>query len=451
MAMPGSERVSAESDSRTPAPGPVALGWLALVGALSAGWALFQWKQLILARSGKDFFCGIGEFSGGCDVVWDSPLATWVHDFTGLPVAAWGFVWGLVALLLPLWIVVQRRRGRHAEPTWTALLWTGLGGVLGTLVLAGVSLPFGQVCTTCLLTYLLVFVYAASALWASPPLRIEHAVSGALLSGFVVVGVFAFVLVFVGIRGGSLSGDGSSAFSRIESVDSAAVEAALVQYLAELSPQEAQLLSDSLDAYRHSPRLPVWRPRSLQGAAEAPVRITGFSDVLCGHCGHLFDTIELLERLLPPGLFNHEMRFYPLDSACNDSIDFESVAPQRCVGARALICMEDHPRYLEFAAAMFANRRSLTYTERVYEVAEPFISRAELAACLNDPDTQMKLRDDIAWALQHDIQGTPMVLVNGRLGTSFGSFLYAIILAGGRVDHPAFEVLPPPTPSAHHH
>jgi len=450
MARWGRAEGSAGSEARRSPPGDLALGWLAVAGAANAGWALFQWKQLILARAGHEYFCGIGELGGGCDLVWDSPLATWVHGVSGLPVAAWGFVWGLVALLLPLWILFQRRRGREAEPTWTALLWTGLGGVVSVMVLAGASIPFGQVCTTCLFTYLLVFVYAASALWMSPPLRVEHALSGALLSAFVVVGVFVFVL----IPGRRLSPSAPAAFPRIAAVDPVSIETGLVQYLATLSPQQAQLLSDSLESYRHSPHMPLWRARNLQGGEDAPLRITEFSDVMCGHCANLWETMQQLEAALPAELFSHEMRFYPLDSACNRSIDHESTAPQRCVGARAMICMEGHPNGAEFAGAMFANQSSLSHSEQVFEIAEPYVSRDELVACLTDLDTEARLQDDIAWALQHDIHGTPLVLVNGRVGSAFGPFLYAMVLSGGRSDHPAFEVLPPAmptTPSAHQH
>jgi serine/threonine-protein kinase len=435
MALRGRAKGSADSDPAERLPSVAHLGWLALVSAASAGWALFQWKQLILARSGQDYFCGVGELSGGCDVVWDSPLATLVQDVSGLPVAAWGFVWGLVAVLLPLWVLFQRRR------------WTGLGGVLGTMVLAAASIPSGQVCPTCLLTYLLVFLYAASALWMSPPLRVEHALSGALLSAFVVVGVFIFVL----IPGRRVAPGGPSPFTRIEAADPALVEATLVRYVEGLSPQEAQLLSDSLERYRHSPRLPLWRARNLQGSPDAAVRITEFNDVGCGHCAQLWETMQRLEAALPAGLFSHEMRFYPLDSACNYSIDHESTAPQRCVGARALICMEGDPRGVELAGAMFRNQRSLSYSERVFELAEPFIGRDELAVCLTDPGTDAKLQDDIAWALQHGIHGTPMVLVNGSVGSAYGPFLYSIVLSGGRADHPAFEILPPAAPSDHRH
>ena len=40
--------------------------------------------------------------------------------------------------------------------------------------------------------------------------------------------------------------------------------------------------------------------------------------------------------------------------------------------------------------------------------------------------------------------GTPIVIVNGREGTPAPPFLYAMVLAGGNADLPAFSKLPPP-------
>ena len=48
-------------------------------------------------------------------------------------------------------------------------------------------------------------------------------------------------------------------------------------------------------------------------------------------------------------------------------------------------------------------------------------------------------------------EGLSYVVVNGKRGTSFGPFLYAMILTKGSADHPAFDTLPPPTPTAHLH
>jgi serine/threonine-protein kinase len=88
--------------------------------------------------------------------------------------------------------------------------------------------------------------------------------------------------------------------------------------------------------------------------------------------------------------------------------------------------------------------------EKVYELAEPLMSRAELVECVNDPATLAKLRDDIDWASQHDIHGTPLVLLNGKPVAAFGPLLYALILTGGDSAHPVFERLPAPKPTQPH-
>jgi hypothetical protein len=66
-------------------------------------------------------------------------------------------------------------------------------------------------------------------------------------------------------------------------------------------------------------------------------------------------------------------------------------------------------------------------------------------------ETAAKLAEDIRVAAQYDPDGTPIVVVNGRQGTSFGPFLYAMVLARGDEAQPAFDSLPPPNPKAHLH
>jgi serine/threonine-protein kinase len=58
--------------------------------------------------------------------------------------------------------------------------------------------------------------------------------------------------------------------------------------------------------------------------------------------------------------------------------------------------------------------------------------------------TEAKLQSDIAWAVEHDIQGTPLVLLNGREVAAFGPLLYALILTRGDPLHAAFASLPAP-------
>jgi serine/threonine-protein kinase len=124
--------------------------------------------------------------------------------------------------------------------------------------------------------------------------------------------------------------------------------------------------------------------------------------------------------------------------------------PVRCLAAKAKICLEGKEGAVAFTAALFRRQRGLQ-TDQVFALAEPYMPRPALEACVSSPATASRLADDVSLASRTDPDGTPIVLVNGRRGTSFGPFLYAMVLTGGEADHPAFAGLPPPNPAAHLH
>ncbi len=106
--------------------------------------------------------------------------------------------------------------------------------------------------------------------------------------------------------------------------------------------------------------------------------------------------------------------------------------------------MEASGQEPELASALFARQQGLT-RNAVFAIATPFMPPEKLAACLASPATRAALDQDLAAAAQFDSDGTPIVAVNGRRGTSFGPFLYAMILTRGNAEHPAFAALPPGT------
>ena len=97
------------------------------------------------------------------------------------------------------------------------------------------------------------------------------------------------------------------------------------------------------------------------------------------------------------------------------------------------------------ATAIAVARASLQRAPQVKALPDPVVG---VTGYLSSPETRAKLQDDIAWAMQHDIQGTPLVLVNGREVPASVQLLYALILAEADPEHPAFAVLPPPQPQA---
>lgn len=428
-------------------PAPHALAAAIALGALQSLWSLFQWMQLVLARRGLDSFCGFGE-GGSCADLWDSSFAHAVFDWTGLPVAAWGLVWGASAFALSLASLVRAASGRPAGAAWSATLLCALAGLLGVGLLGGVSLASRQLCTTCLLTYALVLAFTVVCLRESgwrPPVSTLRAAPLAI----AVAGLAFLALLYPGLQtprsadqtARSLLGEATGhnvprrgehgeAPPRADARPPAPGIAQLVRGLPEPA-QEA--FRDSLAGYRANPALPMRPPRALEGAPDAPLRITEFTDVLCGHCATLHDSLEEMRARLGAGAFALESRQFPLDAACNPQIPGESTKPVRCLAARAQICIESDPGAFEFAGALFDNQQSLDEA-RVYELAEPYMRGPDLERCVRAADTEAKLQDDIAWAMEHDIRGTPLVLLNGRVVPNFPPLLYALVMSKGDVE-----------------
>jgi serine/threonine-protein kinase len=408
---------------------------------LNALWALFQWNELHTARAGGDAFCALTS-SDTCATVWDSPFARAIERWTFMPVAGWGVVWSLVAIALPLWARVRIARGKPGAAHWPATLLTACMGVASVPVLIVASLASGAVCSDCVLTYLLVLAYGATCLRDLERPVARQLARGAPLAGAATLAAFLLLLYPGTQTPGALFGASLAPTPRLElPPQEAPRDRLLASFLRRQLPTGLQLLSEALAVYSSGSEKPLRPPRSLIGPANAPVRVTQFSDILCSHCADLHEMLTVLRSRLPPGSLAIDTRHFPLDGACNPYIPVKASDPIRCTAAKAIICAEKEHRAFDLAGDLFRTQLTLD-EEKIYKLAEPFVSRGELATCISDPVTEAKLRDDIAWAKSCGLRGTPLVLVNGRIVPAFPPFLHAILLAGGDVNHPLFAYLP---------
>jgi serine/threonine-protein kinase len=445
------------------APSPTSLAALAALGMATSLWALFLWGELVLSRRAGTPFCALGAGTE-CTALWDSAFASAVHRLTGLPVAGWGLVWGLAAFVLPLVALVHTARRAAAPGFVSAIRLLAASGVVTVFMLLGVAAVERALCLGCLVSYFLVGSYAGIALGAWSRAGFPEPRRGAVLALAAAAGAFV-LLLYPGLhtpRRSSEAGREAVASLARDAAPSAVPSAStaggaggsardqkLRELVGSMRPDLRQTLSDSLQVYRSSPPLVLPPARSLVGSPRAPVRITEFTDVLCDHCADLHETLEALRRSLPMGSFSVEPRQFPLDAECNPLIRSRS-DPVRCLAAKAKICLEDKKDAGAFTAALFQNQKGLK-PDQVFSLAAPFLPRAALEACVASPATQGRLAEDIDLASRTDPDGTPIVLVNGRRGTSFGPFLYAMVLTGGEAEHPAFAGLPPANPAAHLH
>lgn len=432
-------------------PSPASLAALAALGGLAALVSLFLWGELVRARAGGATSCALSD-PEACARLWDGPLASTIHRVTGLPVAGWGLAWALAAAALPLLALVRAAEGRARADWLSAVRITAAAGVVAVLMLMAAAVQARTFCGGCFFIYVLVSGYAGIALLGWRTLGLPQRGRAVLIS-LAAVGMAVLLLLYPGLKTGAANQPvgGRSAANQLAAPRPVLPSANdnVSQFVASLAPPLRQTLADSLHQYRQGIVVPSAPPRTLIGSASAPLRITDFTDVRCGHCAELHETLAALEREAPAGSFSVEPRQFPLDGECNPYIR-RGNDPVRCLAARARICVEGRPGATAYAGRLFGKQETLS-TADVYALAEAVMPRRELEACVARPETSEKLQSDIELAARYQIDGTPLVLLNGRKATSFPPFLYAMVLTGGRTDHPAFATLPAANPSAHLH
>ena len=114
------------------------------------------------------------------------------------------------------------------------------------------------------------------------------------------------------------------------------------------------------------------------------------------------------------------------------------------------LCLEGTPQYLSVRRELFENQERLS-PELIWEIATKAKSMMELSACVASPETQATLEADIKYALEFKIDGTPLVLLNGRATLPVKDFIYGMALAKGDSQSPLFGVLPKPLGPEHAH
>lgn len=461
---------------------PKGAGWplaLLVVAGLTLVLGVVQWMELLIAQASGETFCSVDE-TFDCASVWAHPAAKAIQRATQVPVAGWGVIWSLGASAASVWLLRRRLEGRSGDlPGLVARLF-GVAGIGTAIALFVLSMSMGTYCLTCLTTYVFVAAYGAVAFKQpldAPLAKQKPAGPIAWAIGLVVAGYL--VVLYPGSRtpvepnkealraaaGAARKSNGDAppkkgpatdphaghdhAAPSTPSTPSTPPKTALGRFLAELNPPAQRAVADALAEMKRSPKpttsqFPV---RVLHhGPADAKVKIVDFSDIRCGHCAQLAATTDELRRLVGDDVFSQESRWFPLDAECNPKLDPKMTdgTGVRCAGARALICLEGEAGYEPARKKLFSAQRDLTSRDMVVRLAADAasISQKQLEACMADPKTESKLRQDIEYAWSFRLQGTPLVVVNGRKASPIGPFLYALLLAEGDLEHPAWARLP---------
>lgn len=422
------------------------------IALLALALSIYQWIELIQIRTGGPApLCALSE-KINCAAVWNSPLADKIHDLTGIPFAGWGVAWAAIVLLMGIKLIILARTGNPLGTALLALRLTAGVGVITSLALLAYSIAIGVLCPTCFLFYILV---AAAAFIA---FRRQKAVAGnwghAILQSAGLLLILLALLLYPGRNTPQQSQDLASLNSLSKaSPDAKPDEDPLAKFLLSLPPEARQLVSDARAVYRAAPFIdrPVDINRLITGTARSPVHLIDWIDIRCPHCKHLEEALTEIRQATPANSWSEEGRHFPLDSECNPNMTRSDGSHVACLAAKMLICLGGSPKGHQVRTAFFQKQGHLNVDDMWEIAAGSAAQRQSLEACVASQATDNMLQDDIDYAMQHHIQGTPLVVINGRQAPGFPPFIYAMIIAGGDSNAEGFKVLPPPREQAIEH
>ena len=162
--------------------------------------------------------------------------------------------------------------------------------------------------------------------------------------------------------------------------------------------------------------------------ADAPIRITVFSDFQCPFCKTVSEQIPELIRRYPTKM-NVQYMFYPLDAKCNSNVKgrFHDHA---CDAAALSAC--DPKQFVEVHDEIFANQDKLGDG-----ILADIAKKRNLTNCIENAEVKNKVVESINQGTKFNLKSTPTIIVNGKKieGTIPNRQFFAIfddILAAGK-------------------
>jgi len=153
-----------------------------------------------------------------------------------------------------------------------------------------------------------------------------------------------------------------------------------------------------------TPESPYKIHKSTENFADAPIRISIFSDFQCPFCGKVATSMHnAIQRY--KGKINIQYYFYPMDNECNS--DMQNPMHQvACKAAYLAACVpenftEVHDRLFEIGPDLEA------------KVLSDYAKKLGVETCYNDSKTRDKVVELINVARTFRIKATPTMLING--------------------------------------
>jgi uncharacterized membrane protein/protein-disulfide isomerase len=338
-------------------------------------------------------FCDVNS-TISCTQVYLSRFST----VRGIPVAIFGALWFVVAVLLSLSAMTARQTVRENIPGYLFVLSTLALAVVLYLGYASFVL-LKAVCLLCLTTYAAViglFLVSGAATtypMTTLPRRLTNDLRVFAGSPFAI----AIAVVF-------LAGAGTTLASFPREAVSASSSGAAVAAQQPTGDQRSEFER----WFASQPRVPLIVP-----AEGAKVLIVKFNDFQCPPCrqSHLaYMPIIKKYEAEKPGAVRYVLKDYPLSSECNANVIGGGPHPSACEAAVAVRLARTHNREEQMIDWLFANQPQLTppvVREAAHDTGQVSDFDAKYASTLE------LVKGDIAFGHTLGVKSTPTFFING--------------------------------------
>lgn len=144
--------------------------------------------------------------------------------------------------------------------------------------------------------------------------------------------------------------------------------------------------------------------KATEKFADAPIRITIFSDFQCPFCKIVAEQMPELIRRYPKQL-NVQYMFYPLDAKCNSNLKGR-MHESACDAAFLSACSPE--KFPELHDEIFANQDKLSGV-----VLADLAKKYKLEGCVTD-EVKNKVIESINQGTKYNLKSTPTIIVNGK-------------------------------------
>lgn len=171
-------------------------------------------------------------------------------------------------------------------------------------------------------------------------------------------------------------------------------------------------------------QFPILPDDQIYGNPDAKVTVVKIADFECAYCRYLTMTMEPLKAKYKDKV-RFVMKNFPMNPSCNRFMAGYDKHPNACNGALAAVCAGQQGKFWDMHDKLYANQPKLDQAANKTYAQELGLDLAKFDACVADPKTMERIKQDIDMAYAVGIYGTPKTYINGRLVT--GSATTAIL------------------------